>query len=127
MDDSTILSFVLSHVPDEWEDVPEYTTRFVLFTLKKHSREYQTVQSYFNGAPIAVIQRIQNPFQFGRYMFRREILQTNYEVSGKNTSFSLSSPSTYSFLLNVNNFKIKNIFKISTYFFIEIFWFHNDR
>lgn len=80
-----LLSFVLTQVPDEWEHVPEYTTRFILFTLNKFSSEYRMVVSYFNGAPVTLIQRVQNPFQFGRYVFRREMLKTNYEVSDENT------------------------------------------
>lgn len=86
MDKLALLPFVLTQIPDEWEDVPEYTTRFVSFTLYKHSREYKMVEFFFYGAPITQIQRIQNPFQFGRYVFRREMLKTTYEVSGKNTT-----------------------------------------
>jgi len=71
----------MSHLPDEWENVPVYSESFFLFTLSRHSREFQKVASYSNGASINEIQRVQNPFQYGRYMLRREMLQTNYEVS----------------------------------------------
>lgn len=83
MDELALLSFIMTQTPDEWEEVAEYTTRFVSFTLNKHSREYKMVESYFHGAHITQIQRIQNPYQFGRYVFRREMLKTNYEVSGE--------------------------------------------
>lgn len=76
-----MLQFVLSNVPNEWEDVQQYITSYMLFTLSKYKGEYQKVQTYFYGERIKEIQRVQNPFQYGRYMLRREMLQTNYEVS----------------------------------------------
>jgi len=79
--EQSMLSFVMSHLPDEWENVSVYSESFFLFTLSTHCREYQKVERYLNGASINQIQRVQNPFQYGRYMLRREILQTAYEVN----------------------------------------------
>lgn len=76
-----MLQFVLSHVPDEWTDIPHYTTSYVLITLSKHDREYQTIEAHFYRNNINQIQRVQNPFQYGRFMLRKEMLETNYEVS----------------------------------------------
>lgn len=76
----SMLSFVLSQLPEEWDYIPEYSKSFHLFPVSKYKYEYQKVESYFYGAQINKIQRVQNPFQYGRYMLRREMLQTTYEV-----------------------------------------------
>lgn len=76
----SILPFVLSHLPDEWEYVPVYKG-FKTFTLSSYSPEYQRIELHFYGANVKRIHRVQNPFQYGRYMLRREMLQTTFEVS----------------------------------------------
>lgn len=79
-----MLSFVLQHVPDQWEDVAVYSNSYELFTVPgPHSREYQKVEQHFRGTQISRVQRVQNPFQYGRYMLMREMVRTNYEVSGR--------------------------------------------
>lgn len=75
-----MLSFVLSHLPPEWEDV-DYTNNFHLFTLSMYDNEYMKVAAYFYRKTINEIVRVQNPFQYGRYMLRREMLSTSSEVS----------------------------------------------
>lgn len=79
--DNDMLSFVLSHLPNEWEDVPVYTKNYNLFTLFNHSDEYQKIETHFYGANISQIIRVQNPFHYGRYMLRQEMLGTNFEVN----------------------------------------------
>jgi hypothetical protein len=81
--EESLLSFVMRNVPDEWEDVPVYNKSYELFTVPPglYSREYQKVEQFFHGIKIGRIQRVQNPFQYGRYMLRREMVRTNYEVS----------------------------------------------
>lgn len=77
---SSMLSFVKDNLPDNWEDV-NYTSSYVLFTLDKYSREYQNIEAYFKGTPIHRIQRVQNPFQYGRFILRKDMMNTCYEVS----------------------------------------------
>lgn len=78
--DTDILSFVLSHLPDEWEDVHVYKKNYNLFTLTNQNDEYKKIETHFDGANISEIIRVQNPFHYGRYMLRREMLNTNFEV-----------------------------------------------
>lgn len=80
MEDDSILVFVMSHLPEQWDKTVQYTKSWILFPLSRHSIYYQIVKSHFHGAQISLIQRVQNPFQFGRYMLRREMIQTTYEV-----------------------------------------------
>lgn len=75
-----MLTFVKDQLPKDWEEV-NYTSSYVLFTLDTYSREYQQIAAYFKGTPINRIQRVQNPYQYGRYMLRREMLNTYHEVS----------------------------------------------
>ncbi|VVC40785.1 Hypothetical protein CINCED_3A009403 [Cinara cedri] len=79
MDDDAILTFVMSYLPEKWDKTTEYTRSWNLIPLSTQSVDYQIVESYFYGAHISLIQRVQNPFQFGRYMIRREMTQTTYE------------------------------------------------
>lgn len=80
MDNDSIMAFVMSHLPEQWDKTVKYTQSWILVPLSKHSIYFQIVKSYFNGAQISSIQRVQNPFQFGRYILRREMIQTTYEV-----------------------------------------------
>jgi len=79
MNDTT-LSFVLSHLPEEWQQSSYKNCNYKIFSLSRYNSEYQKVEAYFYEAHVRRIERVQNPFQFGRYMLRREMLQTNYEV-----------------------------------------------
>lgn len=81
--DTAMLSFVLSHLPDEWEDIPVYKKSFYLFTLSisKNAREYQKVETYFDDIAVIQIKRVQNPFHYGRFMLRHEMVDSNYEVN----------------------------------------------
>ncbi|XP_060840639.1 uncharacterized protein LOC132921574 isoform X1 [Rhopalosiphum padi] len=80
MDDS-MLEFVLKHLPNYWDAVPLYTNSNKLFTLSysRNSNEYQSVESMFYGANVSQIIRVQNPFTYGRFMLRREMVQSTYE------------------------------------------------
>lgn len=77
---SSMLTFVKDNLPQNWEEA-NYTSSYFLFTLDTYSREYQQIEAYFQRTPINCIQRVQNPYQYGRYMLRREMLNTYYEVS----------------------------------------------
>lgn len=76
----SMLSYVMSQLPEEWDKIQVYSKSFHLFPVSKYKPEYQILESYFRGAKIRKIQRVQNPFQYGRYMLRREMIQTIYEV-----------------------------------------------
>ncbi|XP_003245025.1 uncharacterized protein LOC100568766 [Acyrthosiphon pisum] len=79
--DQSMLSFVLTHLPDNWDTNVTYTASHVLCVLSrsKNAGEYQFVEAMFYGANISQILRVQNPFQYGRYMLRREMLNSTYE------------------------------------------------
>jgi len=78
-----MLSFVLTHLPDNWDTNVCYTASHVLRILSrsKNAGEYQSVEAMFYGANVSQILRVQNPFQYGRYMLRREMINSTYEVS----------------------------------------------
>lgn len=79
-----MVSFVLSRVPAEWKTVHEYKESFLLFELDIYSNEYQTIEQLFqptlNSININSIRRVQNPFQYGRFKLRQEMLKTSREV-----------------------------------------------
>jgi len=81
--DQSMLSFVLKHLPDYWDTNVSYTVGHVLRILSKFGNpdEYQYVETMFYGANISQIIRVQNPFQYGRFMLRREMVNSAYEVS----------------------------------------------
>jgi len=82
--DQSMLSFVLKHLPDYWDsDVSYNAIGYVLRALSKleNPDEYQYVETMFYGANISQIIRVQNPFQYGRFMLRREMVNSAYEVS----------------------------------------------
>lgn len=80
MTEESVMDFVMTHLPEEWEPVPNCIKNKILFHLPSYCLEYQNIECHFYGAHVKRIQRLQNPFQFGRYLIRREMLQTNYEV-----------------------------------------------
>lgn len=77
---SSMLSFVKDNLPDHWEDA-NYSSSYVLFSLDKYSREYQKIEAYFKDTSIRRIQRVQNPYQYGRFILRQQMMNTYYEVS----------------------------------------------
>ncbi|CAH1708974.1 uncharacterized protein LOC126549232 [Aphis gossypii] len=82
MDDSnSMLAFVLNHLPDYWDPVPSYTCSNMVFSLSpsRNADEYYFVESMFYGAHVSRISRVQNPFTYGRFMLRREMIQSTYE------------------------------------------------
>lgn len=84
MDDSnSMLAFVLDHLPDYWDPVPSYICSNMLISLSpsRNADEYYFVESMFYGAHVSRISRVQNPFTYGRFMLRREMIQSTYEVS----------------------------------------------
>lgn len=83
--DQSMLSFVLTHLPDNWDTNVSYTTSYVLRILSRSQNlgEYQFVESIFYGTNISQILRVQNPFQYGRFILRREMLNSSNEVSSK--------------------------------------------
>jgi len=77
-----MLSFVLQYAPKEWEEVAEYTESFILFDLGQHSQEYEEIASLFLSASLKIksIKRVQQPFQYGRFKLRQEMLRTHTVV-----------------------------------------------
>jgi len=76
----SMLSFVMNHLPDNWDYVAEYKNGYKQFEISANSDEYQVLKTYFYRKNITRILRIQNPFQYGRYMLRREMVKDD-EVS----------------------------------------------
>jgi len=85
--DESMLSFVLKHLPDYWDANVSYSVGYVLRNLSEsvNAEEYQFVEAMFYGANISKILRVQNPFQYGRFMLRREMVNSAYEVSISST------------------------------------------
>lgn len=80
---STMLSFVLSHAPKHWEEVGDgYREGYALFDLSPNSQEYIDVINLFEPSSVTIksVRRVQQPFQYGRYKLRQEMLSTKYEV-----------------------------------------------
>ncbi|XP_025194725.1 uncharacterized protein LOC112594249 [Melanaphis sacchari] len=79
--DLSIMDFVLKHLPGYWDPVPSYTTSNKLFIISqsRNPDECQYIETMFYGANISRILRVQNPFTYARYMFRREMIQSTYE------------------------------------------------
>lgn len=79
-----MLSFVLEHKPREWESTNDYSNSFVLFELSAYNEEYQQIKNYFLLTQLTIknIKRVQNPFQYGRFKLRQEMLG-NYSVVRK--------------------------------------------
>lgn len=79
---NSMLSFVLSNKPAEWVTVSEYNENYQLFDLHKYSKEYRNVAKMFNSTSLYVnsIKRVQNPFQYGRFKLRQDMLKTDLVV-----------------------------------------------
>lgn len=82
--DDSMLSCVLQLKPKEWTEV-RYTESFVLISLRSSMYEYQNLKNkYFQGITnVLSIQRVQCPFQYGRFKLRQEMLN-NYQEVDKN-------------------------------------------
>lgn len=78
---STMLSFVLANAPYEWDRVDRYNESYVLITLNTGTEEYRKVQRMFGCIPICSIKRVQNPFQYGRFKLRQEMVNKYTTVS----------------------------------------------
>lgn len=72
---STMLSFVLQNTPPEWEEV-DYSESYVLFDLRMFSSEYEDIEKLFRPSLLNIksIKRVQQPFQYGRFKLRQEML-----------------------------------------------------
>lgn len=77
----SMLRFVLSHKPDEWVTA-DYNESYKLFDLDLNSEEYMNISTLFDSTAhdINSIQRVQNPFQYGRFKLRQEMLNNMAEV-----------------------------------------------
>ncbi|XP_050424922.1 uncharacterized protein LOC126836019 isoform X2 [Adelges cooleyi] len=69
----SLISVVLKNTPDEWDNPPVYDTSYILVEVKDYTNEYRNISSNFN-LRIRKISRVQNPFQYGRFMLRKEML-----------------------------------------------------
>lgn len=79
----SMLSFVLSHAPSQWEEVDGgYNEGYALFDLSPDTQEYIYVKNLFKSSLVTIksIQRVQQPFQYGRFKLRQEMLSTTFEV-----------------------------------------------
>ncbi|XP_025194724.1 uncharacterized protein LOC112594248 [Melanaphis sacchari] len=78
---TSMLSFVLENVPNDWEPVSTYNKSFILFDVQDYSTESRKVKAMFNITSLNIksIRRVQNPFQYGRFKLRQEMLN-NYLV-----------------------------------------------
>ncbi|KAL5243844.1 hypothetical protein ACI65C_011254 [Semiaphis heraclei] len=76
---TSMLSFVLENVPSDWESVSTYNSSYILFDVPDYSREYERVKTMFNSTSLHInsIRRVQNPFQYGRFKLRQEMLNSN--------------------------------------------------
>jgi hypothetical protein len=79
---NSMLSYILLHKPDKWETVNNYDESYKLFDLEVNSLEYINIITLFNSISpkIKSIKRVQNPFQYGRFKLRQEMLQNMLEV-----------------------------------------------
>jgi len=85
---TSMLSFVLENVPSDWESVSKYNSSYILFDVNLLSREAGNVKAMIGNSTslnINTIQRVQNPFQYGRFKLRQEMLNSNSVVSKKYT------------------------------------------
>uniref|UniRef100_A0A1B6INE4 PARP catalytic domain-containing protein n=1 Tax=Homalodisca liturata TaxID=320908 RepID=A0A1B6INE4_9HEMI len=69
-----MLGAVLNIVPDYWNDANYDSRRYHLFELNNEDDEYINEMEAFDRNRIRVtkLERIQNPFQFGRFQIRKE-------------------------------------------------------
>lgn len=79
---NSMLSFVLSHAPQLWEEVDKYIESYALFDLSPYTQEYINVNNLFKPSLVTIksIKRVQQPFQYGRFKLRQEMLSTTFEV-----------------------------------------------
>lgn len=86
---SAMLSFVLSNVPSNWDRVNNYNESYILFSLQQYSLEYISIRNLFISLPVTInsIQRVQNPFQYGRFKLRQEMLRIKLVVRNKHLLF----------------------------------------
>lgn len=79
---TSMLSFVLANVPSEWETISSYNHSYILFDVQVLSTEYELVKTMFNSISLSInrIQRLQNPFQYGRFKLRQEMLNSTSVV-----------------------------------------------
>jgi len=84
---TSMLSFVLENVPSDWESVSTYNSSYLLFDVNVLSREAANVKAMFNSTSLNIntIRRVQNPFQYGRFKLRQEMINSNSVVSKKYT------------------------------------------
>lgn len=82
---TSMLSFVLENVPSDWESVSTYKSSYELFNVNVFSGEAANIKAMFNltSLNINTIRRVQNPFQYGRFKLRQEMLNSNSVVSKK--------------------------------------------
>jgi len=85
---TSMLSFVLENLPSEWESVRTYDTSFKLFDVQVLTGESNHVKAMFNSTSLSInnIRRVQNPFQYGRFKLRQEMLNF-YSVVRKKYKF----------------------------------------
>jgi len=88
---TSMLSFVLANVPNEWETVITYNRSYILFDVQDLSSEFVHVKTMFNNTSLNIksIRRVQNPFQYGRFKLRQEMLNSSSVVRKKFTFYNI--------------------------------------
>lgn len=108
-----MLEFVLRNVPDDWDDVSFYDSSYKLFELHPYDKEYTKIRNLFASFEVTSIKRVQNPFQYGRFKLRQEMIG-NYVEEVRTKCF---------FAVLLTTIKII-IFTVDTSLNIKLFYFY---
>lgn len=70
-----MLPFILSNLPDEWDKNVTYNDKiYIVLHLNNYGNEYRKVKELILPHNIKCVCRVQNPFQYGRFKLRQELL-----------------------------------------------------
>ncbi|XP_050528145.1 uncharacterized protein LOC126898247 [Daktulosphaira vitifoliae] len=69
----SLLSFVLENTPENWNYISYYSNNYELFEIDEYTTEYKNIKQYFNDTIIKNLYRVQNPYQYGRFLIRKEM------------------------------------------------------
>lgn len=81
-----MLQLVIAHnQPKEWEYASYEDKTYQTFELRMNDTEYSTIIKPFNEAGLRIksLQRVQNPFQLGRFLVRKEQKEFRNEWADK--------------------------------------------
>lgn len=109
-----MLDFVLRNVPDNWDEVVSYDSSYILFELHPYDKEYTKIRNLFESFEVTSIKRVQNPFQYGRFKLRHEMIRDSYVEEVRTKCF---------FAVILSTIKII-IFTVDTSLNIKLFYFY---